>query len=63
MVTLGGRAFAINHKDYDFALANDIREIYLKDGYERKPLTQKHPFSCRLSRQCMFLLWGISHGY
>lgn len=37
-------AFAINHKDYDFQLANDIREIYLKDGYDRKPLTQNIPF-------------------
>ena len=37
-------AFAINHKDFNFALANDIREIYLKDGYERKPLTKNIPF-------------------
>ena len=36
-------AFAINHEDYDFALANDIREIYLKDGYERK-LAKNIPF-------------------
>lgn len=37
-------AFAINHKDYDFELANDIREIYLTGGYERKPLTGNIPF-------------------
>jgi hypothetical protein len=35
-------AFTINHKN--FALANDIREIYLKDGYDRTPLTSNIPF-------------------
>lgn len=37
-------AFAINHKNYNFTLANDIREIYLKNGYQRKPLTKNIPF-------------------
>ncbi|WP_024870574.1 HNH endonuclease [Tolumonas lignilytica] len=35
-------AFAINQKQ--FQLANDIREIYLYSGYERKPLTNNIPF-------------------
>ncbi|EHE7894569.1 HNH endonuclease [Vibrio parahaemolyticus] len=35
-------AFSINQTD--FKLANDIREIYLKDGYERKSLTNNIPF-------------------
>ena len=37
-------AFLINHSNYNFALANSIREIYLKDGYERKPLTHLKDF-------------------
>jgi hypothetical protein len=32
-------AFSINHSQQDYQLANDIRDIYLKDGYRRKPLT------------------------
>ena len=35
-------AFSINQTQ--FALANDIREIYLKDGYSRRPLTDNIPF-------------------
>ncbi|PSU36197.1 HNH endonuclease [Photobacterium lutimaris] len=35
-------AFSINQSD--FKLANDIREIYLKDGYDRKALTNNIPF-------------------
>lgn len=35
-------AFSINQTDYQ--LANDIREIYLKDGYDRKALTSNIPF-------------------
>jgi len=35
-------AFSINQTD--FKLANDIREIYLKDGYNRKTLTNNIPF-------------------
>lgn len=35
-------AFSINQTN--FVLANDIREIYLKDGYERKALTHNIPF-------------------
>lgn len=35
-------AFSINQSD--FKLANDIREIYLKDGYKRKTLTNNIPF-------------------
>lgn len=35
-------AFSINQTD--FKLANDIREIYLKDGYSRKTLTNNIPF-------------------
>jgi len=35
-------AFSINQTD--FKLANDIREIYLKDGYKRKTLTNNIPF-------------------
>ncbi|MBN8446650.1 MAG: HNH endonuclease [Gammaproteobacteria bacterium] len=35
-------AFSINQTD--FKLANDIREIYLKDGYSRKALTSNIPF-------------------
>ncbi|WP_051867984.1 HNH endonuclease [Vibrio sp. ER1A] len=35
-------AFSINQTDFE--LANDIREIYLKDGYERKALTNNIPF-------------------
>jgi len=35
-------AFSLTQKDY--ALANDIREIYLKDAYDRKPLTNNIPF-------------------
>lgn len=37
-------AFFINHSEYNFALANSIREIYLKDGYQRKPLTHLKDF-------------------
>lgn len=35
-------AFSITAGDYE--LANDIREIYLKDGYERTSLTRNVPF-------------------
>ncbi|MCB6185396.1 HNH endonuclease [Leeia sp. TBRC 13508] len=35
-------AFSINQSQYH--LANDIREIYLQSGYERKPLTNNIPF-------------------
>lgn len=35
-------AFSINQTD--FKLVNDIREIYLKDGYNRKTLTSNIPF-------------------
>lgn len=35
-------AFSINQSSFE--LANDIREIYLKDGYERKSLTHNIPF-------------------
>jgi len=35
-------AFAISTSNYE--LANDIREIYLRDGYERKSLTGNIPF-------------------
>lgn len=35
-------AFSINQSSFE--LANDIREIYLKFGYERKPLTSNIPF-------------------
>lgn len=35
-------AFSINQTD--FVLANDIREIYLKNGYDRKALTNNIPF-------------------
>lgn len=35
-------AFSINQTN--FKLANDVREIYLKDGYERKALTNNIPF-------------------
>ena len=35
-------AFSINQSD--FSLANDIREIYLKDGCRRKSLTNNVPF-------------------
>ncbi|MCG9626173.1 HNH endonuclease [Vibrio mediterranei] len=35
-------AFSINQTNFE--LANDIREIYLKDGYERKALTHNIPF-------------------
>ena len=34
----------MNHTNYDFKLANDLREIYIKNGYERKPLTHLIPF-------------------
>ena len=36
--------FEMNHTNYDFKLANDLREIYIKNGYERKPLTHLIPF-------------------
>jgi len=35
-------AFSINQTD--FKLANDIREVYLQNGYARKPLTNNIPF-------------------
>ena len=35
-------AFSINQTNFE--LANDIREIYLKDGHERKALTHNIPF-------------------
>lgn len=35
-------AFSINQSSFE--LANDIRETYLKFGYERKPLTSNIPF-------------------
>lgn len=35
-------AFSINQSD--FRLANDTREIYLKDGYKRRKLTDNIPF-------------------
>ena len=35
-------AFAINQKN--FALGNDVREVYLRDGYDRTPLTNNIPF-------------------
>jgi hypothetical protein len=35
-------AFSINQTN--FSLANNIREIYLLDGYERKPITNNIPF-------------------
>lgn len=35
-------AFSINQTN--FSLANDIREIYLSDGYDRKALTNNVPF-------------------
>ena len=37
-------AFSINHSNFDIELANDIRDVYLKNGYERTPLTQNLPF-------------------
>jgi 5-methylcytosine-specific restriction endonuclease McrA len=37
-------AFLINHSNYNFALSNSIREVYLKDGYSRKPLTHLKDF-------------------
>lgn len=37
-------AFEIAHSQIDLTLANDIRETYLKGGYERKPLTSNIPF-------------------
>lgn len=35
-------AFIMNHEGWE--LANDIRDIYLKDGYDRKSLTPNIPF-------------------
>lgn len=35
-------AFSINQSDFE--LANDIRDIYLQNGYTRKPLTNNIPF-------------------
>jgi len=37
-------AFHIQHSNYNFSLSNSIREMYLKDGYARKPLTNLKPF-------------------
>jgi hypothetical protein len=37
-------AFSINHSQENFKLANDIRDIYLHDGYKRTPLTHNIPF-------------------
>ncbi|MCL0043189.1 HNH endonuclease [Dehalococcoidia bacterium] len=36
-------AFMIN-RDSDNQLANDVRETYLQNGYDRKPLTHNKPF-------------------
>jgi hypothetical protein len=35
-------AFSINQSQFE--LANDVREIYLQEGYDRKPLTSNIPF-------------------
>jgi hypothetical protein len=37
-------AFSITHTHEKYKLANDIREIYLQEGYERTPLTHNIPF-------------------
>ena len=37
-------AFSINHSNFNIELANDIRDVYLRNGYERTPLTQNLPF-------------------
>ena len=37
-------AFAINQNQQKYQLANDIREVYLADGYDRKSLTSNIPF-------------------
>jgi len=37
-------SFQIQHSNYNFSLSNSIREMYLKDGYARKPLTYLKPF-------------------
>jgi hypothetical protein len=37
-------AFSITQSQESYALANDVRDIYLQQGYERTPLTQNIPF-------------------
>ena len=37
-------AFKINHSEYNFQLANDLRDIYIKSGYERKDITKNINF-------------------
>ena len=37
-------AFKINHTDYDFQLANDLRDIYIRNGYERRNITNNIDF-------------------
>lgn len=37
-------AFSISQSQQGYQLANDIREIYLVDGYNRKPLSDNVPF-------------------
>jgi len=37
-------AFSISHDQQQYQLANDVREIYLKDGTDRKSLTDNVPF-------------------
>ncbi|MDG1942650.1 MAG: HNH endonuclease domain-containing protein [Halioglobus sp.] len=37
-------AFSINQSQQNYQLANDVREVYLADGYERKSLTDNIPF-------------------
>nr|WP_255537884.1 HNH endonuclease [Motiliproteus sp. SC1-56] len=37
-------AFAISQSQQEYQLANDIREIYLASGYDRKPLTHNIQF-------------------
>jgi hypothetical protein len=37
-------AFSINQSQQTYQLANDIRDIYLLNGYERTPLTHNVPF-------------------
>ncbi len=37
-------AFSINQSQHSYQLANNVREIYLADGYERKSLTDNIPF-------------------
>lgn len=37
-------AFKINHSNYDFQLANSLRDIYIKNGYNRKDITNNIDF-------------------